>query len=85
MESWLVALIAAAGAVAGAAVSAVAVYRAARLDRDARDKDELRAALTGYGAALDRLNLRIEQLPQAYGIQESRATRLVARWRSSIG
>jgi hypothetical protein len=82
MESWLVALIAAAGAVAGAAVSAVAVYRMARLDRDARDKDELRAALAGYGAAVDRLNLRIEQLPQAHGIEENRTTRMVARWRA---
>lgn len=80
MESWLVALIAAAGAVAGAAVSGVVAYRAARLDREARDKDELRAALAAYGAALDRLNLRIEQLPQAHGIKENWTTRLVALW-----
>lgn len=82
MESWLIALIAAAGAVAGAAVSAIAVYRVARLEAGARNKDELRAALAGYGAALDRLNLKVEQLPQAHGIDENWTTRLVARWRT---
>lgn len=80
MESWLIALIAAGGAVAGAAVSALAVYRVARLEAEARDKDELRAALAGYGAALDRLNLKVEQLPQAHGIDENWMTRLVALW-----
>jgi len=82
MESWLIALIAAAGAVAGAAVSAIAVYRVARLEAGARDKDELRAALAGYGATLDRLNLKVEQLPQAHGIDENWTTQLVARWRT---
>lgn len=80
MESWLVALIAAAGAVAGAAVSGVVAYRVARLEREARDTDELRGALAGYGAALDRLTLRIDQLPQAHGVQEGWTNRAVARW-----
>jgi hypothetical protein len=80
MEGWLIALIAAGGAVAGAAVSAIAVYRVAHLEAEARGKDELRAALAGYGAALDRLNLKVEQLPQAHGIDENWTTRLVARW-----
>lgn len=82
MESWLIALIAAAGAVAGAAVSAIAIHRVARLEAEARGKDELRAALAGYGAALDRLNLKVEQLPEAHGIDGNWTTRLVARWRT---
>jgi hypothetical protein len=82
MDSWVVALIASGGAVAGAAVSGIVAYLIARLDREARDSDELRAALTAYGVALDRLNLRIEQLPQSHGIEENWTTRLVARWRT---
>lgn len=82
MEDWLVPLIAAAGAVGGAAVTGVVAYRLARLEGEVRDKDELRVALAAYGAALDRLTLRIDQLPQAHGIEEDWTTRLVARWRS---
>jgi hypothetical protein len=80
MASWLVALIAAAGAVAGAAVSGVIAYYVARLDREARDTDELRAALGAYGAALDRLSLRIDQLPQSHGVKEGSMTKFVAKW-----
>lgn len=82
MENWLVALIAAAGAVGGSAVTGIVAYHLARLEREARDKDELRTALAAYGAALDRLTLRIDQLPQAHGIEEDWMTRLVARWRT---
>jgi hypothetical protein len=82
VDNWLVALIAAAGAVSGAAVSGVVAYRLARLDRESRDADELRAALAAYGAALDRLSLKIEQLPQSHGIEEDWTTRLLAPWRT---
>lgn len=80
MDSWLIALIAAAGAVGGAAVSGVLAYRVARLDREARDNDELRAALGAYGAALDRLSLRIDQLPQSHGVKAGWTNKAVARW-----
>lgn len=80
MDNWLVALIAAAGALGGSALTGVITYRLARLEREALNKDELRAALTAYAAALDRLTLRIEQLPQAHGIKEDWTTRLVAKW-----
>ena len=82
MDSWVVALIASAGAVAGAAVSGVVAFIVARLDRGARDVDELRAALAAYGAALDRLSIKIEQLPQSHGVTENWTTRLVARWQT---
>jgi len=80
MDNWLVALIAAGGALGGSALTGVITYRLARLEREAHDKGELRAALTAYGAALDRLTLRIEQLPQAHGIEESWTNKLVAKW-----
>src|ERR1700746_2941555 len=80
MDSWLIGLIAATGAVGGAAVSGVVAYRVARLENQGRDKDELRAALAAYGAALDRLTMRIDQLPQAHGVTEGWTTRLVAMW-----
>ncbi|MGE5283011.1 MAG: hypothetical protein ACM3N0_11970 [Chloroflexota bacterium] len=80
MENGLVALIAAAGAIGGSALTGVITYRLARLERKARDKDELRSALVAYGAALDRLTLRIEQLPQAHGIEEGWTNKLVAKW-----
>lgn len=73
-------LIAAAGAVGGSAVTGAVVYRVARLEREAADKGELRAALAAYGAAIDRLTLKIHQLPQAHGIEEGRSNSLVARW-----
>lgn len=82
MDNWPIALIAAAGAVSGSAVTGVITYRLARLGREGLDRSELRAALTAYGAALDRLTLRIEQLPQAHGIEEDWLTRLVAKWRT---
>ncbi len=82
MEDWLVALIAVAGAVGGSAVTGAVVYRVARLEREAADKGELRSALVAYGAAIDRLTLKIHQLPQAHGIEEGRSNRLVARWRT---
>jgi len=82
MENWLVALIAAGGALSGSALTGVIAYRLARLEREAFDKGEMRTALASYGAALDRLTLRIEQLPQAHGIEEDWTTRLVARWRT---
>ena len=63
-------------------MTGVVAYRLARLEREGQDKDELRTALAAYGAALDRLTLRIDQLPQAHGVKEDWTTRLVARWRS---
>jgi hypothetical protein len=80
MDNWLIALIAAGGALGGSALTGVIAYRLARLERKARDKEELRAALVAYGAALDRLTLRIEQLPQAHGIEEGWGNKLVAKW-----
>jgi hypothetical protein len=62
-------------------VTGIVAYRLARLERESLDRDELRTALAAYGAALDRLTLRIDQLPQAHGIEEDWTTRLVARWR----
>lgn len=82
MQEWVVALVAAAGAVGGSAVTGLISYRLAQLEREARDKDELRAALVAYGAAIDRLTLKIEQLPQAHGIEEGWGNRLIARWRT---
>jgi hypothetical protein len=82
MEDWLVPLITAAGAVAGSAVTGTVVYRAARLEREAVNTGELRSALAAYGAAIDRLTLKIQQLPQAHGIDEGRSNKLVARWRT---
>lgn len=82
MEDWIVPLIAAGGAIGGSAVTGLTAYRIGRLDREGRERDELRVALAAYGAALDRLTLRIDQLPQAHGIEEDWTTRLVARWRS---
>lgn len=73
-------MIAAAGAVAGSAVTGMVVYRIARLERDAADRGELRSALAAYGAAIDRLTLKIHQLPQAHGIEDGRSNKLVARW-----
>jgi hypothetical protein len=88
VADWLVPLIAAAGAVAGSAVTGAVVYRVARLEREAADKGELRSALAAYSAAIDRLTLKIHQLPQAHGIEEGRSNKLIARWRTldwSIG
>jgi hypothetical protein len=82
MENWLVALIAAAGAVGGSAVTGVVGYRIAHLERGLRDREELRTALAVYGAALDRLTLQIDQLPQVHGIEEGWTTRLIARWQT---
>lgn len=82
MDNWLVALIAAGGALGGSALTGVITYRLALVERKALDRGELRAALTAYGSALDRLTLRIEQLPQAHGIEEDWTTKLVARWRT---
>jgi hypothetical protein len=82
MENWLVALIAAAGALGGSALTGLIAYRLARLEREGLDKGELRTALAAYGAALDRLTLRVDQLPQAHGIEEDWMTKLVARWRT---
>jgi hypothetical protein len=80
VDDWLVGLIAAAGAVGGSAVTGIIAFRLARLEREARDKDELRAALVAYGAAVDRLTLKIAQLPQAHGIEEGWGNMLIARW-----
>lgn len=80
MDNWVVALIATAGALGGSALTGVITYRLARLERNALDKGELRAALTAYGAALDRLTLRVEQLPQAHGVKENWMNGLVAKW-----
>jgi hypothetical protein len=63
-------------------VTGVVVYRIARLEREAADRGELRSALAAYAAAIDRLTLKIHQLPQAHGIEEGRSNRLVARWRT---
>lgn len=63
-------------------MTGVIAYRLARLEREARDKDELRTALVAYGAALDRLTVQVDQLPQSHGIEEDWMTRLVARWRT---
>lgn len=82
MNNWLVALIAAAGALGGSALTGIIAYHLARLERETLDKGELRTALAAYGAALDRLTLRVEQLPQAHGIEEDWMTKLVARWRT---
>lgn len=82
MEDWGVPLIAAGGAIGGSAVTGLMAYRLARLDREGHERDELRVALVAYGAALDRLTLRVDQLPQAHGIEEDWTTRLVARWQS---
>jgi hypothetical protein len=61
-------------------VTGVVVYRVSRLEREAADRGELRSALAAYGAAIDRLTLKIHQLPQAHGIEEGRSNKLVARW-----
>jgi hypothetical protein len=77
MQSWLVALTAAGGAILGSALTGLISYRLAQLDRKADAKSELRASLVAYGAALDRLTLQIEQLPQSQGIDENWTTRAV--------
>ncbi|MGN6275545.1 MAG: hypothetical protein ACTHNP_06410 [Solirubrobacterales bacterium] len=61
-------------------MTGVVAYRVARLEREAADKGELRSALTAYGAAIDRLTLKIQQLPQTHGVEEGWSNRLIARW-----
>jgi hypothetical protein len=80
VEDWVVPLIVAAGAVGGSAVTGVVAYRVARLEREAADKSELRSALAAYGAAIDRLTLKVQQLPQSHGIEEGWLDKLVERW-----
>lgn len=63
-------------------MTGVVACRVGRLERESAEKGELRSALAGYGAAIDRLTLRIHQLPQAHGIEEGRSNKLVARWRT---
>ncbi|MBS1860985.1 MAG: hypothetical protein JSS68_04665 [Actinobacteria bacterium] len=82
MDSWLVALIAAGGAVAGSGLTGWITYRLSRLEREYAAKAELRTALAAYGAALDRLTMQIEQLPQAHGIEEDWTTELVGKVRT---
>jgi hypothetical protein len=50
-------------------VTGIVAYRVARLEREAADKSELRSALAAYGAAIDRLTLKVQQLPQSHGIE----------------
>jgi hypothetical protein len=82
MESWLVALIAAAGAIAGSGLTGVITYRLARLERDSAANADLRTALAAYGAAPDRLTMQIEQLLQAHGIEEDWTTAMIAKLRT---
>lgn len=63
-------------------MTGVVAYRVARLEKEAADKGELRLALATYGAAIDRLTLKIHQLPQAHGVEEGWSNRLIARWRT---
>jgi hypothetical protein len=79
MASWLVAAIAAGGAILGSALTGLIAYRLAELDRKADATGELRTSLAAYGAALDRLTLQIEQLPQSQGIDENWITSLVEK------
>jgi hypothetical protein len=80
MDSWLTALIAVGGALAGSALTGYIAFKIARDDQDAREKVELREALVVYGAILDRLSLQIAQLPRAAGVKEGWMNRLIARW-----
>lgn len=80
MQSWLVALIAALGAIGGSAVTGLVVYRVARIERETADKAELRSALGAYGAAIDRLTLKIHQLSQSHGVKEGWSNKSVAQW-----
>ncbi|HVV91642.1 MAG TPA: hypothetical protein VHB53_14210, partial [Solirubrobacterales bacterium] len=79
MDSWLVAVIAAGGAIMGSALTGAMAYRLAELDRKADATGELQTCLAAYGAALDRLTLQIEQLPQSHGIEENWMTSLVEK------
>jgi len=82
VETWLVALIAAGGAILGSALTGAVAFFLARLEHDAAAEGELRTALSAYGAALDRLTIQIEQLPEAHGIEEDWTTRLLGKLRT---
>lgn len=79
MASWLVALIAAGGAILGSALTGLITYRLAELARREDAKGELRSSLVAYGVALDRLTIQIEQLPQSHGIDENWSSRAIER------
>jgi hypothetical protein len=81
MDTWLTALFAAGGALAGSGLTGFITYKVARREHEARDVDELRTALVTYGAVLDRLGLRIDQMPHPPGPFGRWANRQVARWR----
>jgi hypothetical protein len=80
MDSWLTALIASAAALGGSALTGFITYRVSRRDREVREAEELRAALVAYGAALDRLGFRVDQLPQAPGRATKWQARQLERW-----
>lgn len=81
MDTWLTALVAAGGALAGSALTGLITYKVAWREHEARGVEELRAALVAYGAILDRLGLRIDQMPHPPGPVGRWTNRQVSRWR----
>jgi hypothetical protein len=61
----------------GSGLTGLIAYRLAELDRKVAERRELRSCLAAYGAALDRLTIQIEQLPQSHGIDENWSTRAI--------
>lgn len=81
MESSVAAIIAASADLLGSALTGLITYFIARREQRGTDVDELRAALAGFGAVVDRVGRHLGQMPHPPGPAGRLMNRLVSRWR----
>jgi len=75
------AIVAAAAALLSSALTGFISYKIAGREERRRDTEELRAALAGYGAVLDRITRHFDQMPHPPGPLGRGVDRVVSRWR----
>jgi hypothetical protein len=83
MDPWLTTLTGAVAVLAGSTLTAAISSRTSRIEREERQRDELRASLVAYGVAIDRLSVRIAELPEPRPDRSpvGRMLRVLERWR----
>jgi len=79
MEQIFTAAVTGLAVLAGSALTARITSRVSKAEREERAKSELLAALVAYGAAIDRLDLKISQLPPQPGRVSRSSSALMTR------
>lgn len=81
MDSLIAAAVAAGAALLSSALTGFITHKIAAREQRGRDVEELRAALSAYGAVLDRFGRHLDQMPHPPGPAGRWVNRQVSRWR----